>query len=88
MAEMDILFTVQEVAFRLGVSRGSVYELVKQGRLAAHRVGSGRGTIRISEADLRTYLKRCRSGGEEETENRKIRTPRRALKHIRVGRAG
>jgi excisionase family DNA binding protein len=87
MGELDMLLSVQQVASRLGISRGSVYELVKTRRLAAHRVGSGRGTIRISEGDLRDYLGRCRTGGEEVRE-RLVGVPsRRALKHIKVGRA-
>jgi excisionase family DNA binding protein len=85
MNGFDMLLSVQQVATRLRISRGSVYELVKRGDLAVHRVGSGRGTIRISEADLQAYLSRCRSGGGEEREQVATVPSRRALKHIKVG---
>jgi excisionase family DNA binding protein len=85
MSEFEVLLSVQHVAARLRISRASVYELVKRGALAVHRVGGGRGTIRISETDLQAYLSRCRSGGGEERERAAAVPPRRALKHIKVG---
>lgn len=80
-----VLLTVKDVSERLGISRGSVYELVKQGRLGAHRVGSGRGTIRVSESDLRAYLEECRVGGDPVTPERRRASAGRRLKHISVG---
>ena len=46
------LLTVNEAAQHLSVSERSVYDLVRSGRLKAHRVGKGRGIIRIAPVDL------------------------------------
>jgi excisionase family DNA binding protein len=48
---------VREAAQRLDVSEATVYALVASGRLRCHRVGLGRGAIRISEDHLAEYLK-------------------------------
>ena len=50
------LFTVQEVSQRLRCSRALVYLLCEKGKLSHHRLGLGRGTIRISESDLESFL--------------------------------
>jgi excisionase family DNA binding protein len=75
------LLTVRDVAKRLAVSASSVYALVETGRLACHRIGIGRGTIRIDETDLAAFLDACRSAPRP--------APRRAstrpqLKHLRI----
>ena len=44
--------TVKQAARRLNVSPSLVYAMCAAGRLPHHRVGVGRGTIRIDEADL------------------------------------
>ena len=49
-----------EVAKRLNVCQQCVYQLVESGKLVSHRIGVGRGTIRISEDDLAEYLESCR----------------------------
>lgn len=49
-------FTVEEIAELLKISRSNVYQLVSRGLLAAHRIGQGRGCIRISESDLNAFL--------------------------------
>ncbi len=51
---------VREAAKRLEVSASIVYGLCAQGRLPHVRVGLGRGTIRISEDDVRSFLESCR----------------------------
>lgn len=48
---------VREAAQRLEVSQATVYALVASGKLRCHRVGMGRGCIRISEEHLAEYLK-------------------------------
>ncbi len=50
---MGRFLTVGEVARHLRVSNMTVYRLVKQGQLAAVRVGRG---YRIREDDVRKYL--------------------------------
>jgi excisionase family DNA binding protein len=51
-----MMLTVVEVAVRLRISRTCVYQLVDSRRLGSHRIGVGRGTIRISEEDLAAYV--------------------------------
>jgi excisionase family DNA binding protein len=48
---------VREAAQRLDVSQATVYALVASGKLRCHRVGLGRGCIRISEEHLAEYLR-------------------------------
>jgi len=77
-----VLLTVTEVADRLRVSCTCVYQLVKRGRLACHRIGLGRGAIRISVDDLLAYVEQCRvSRGAEVTSSA---LAGRRLKHLRV----
>jgi excisionase family DNA binding protein len=54
------LLTVKEVARRLRVSQSLVYQLVDTGRLGCHRIGNGRGAIRIRPEDVTEYLETCR----------------------------
>jgi excisionase family DNA binding protein len=55
-----MMLTVKEVAERLRVSRTCVYQLVERGKLACHRIGLGRGAIRIAIEDLAAYVEGCR----------------------------
>lgn len=52
------MLKVKEVAERIGVSVACVYGLIASVKLACHRIGVGRGTIRVSEEQLRAYLER------------------------------
>jgi excisionase family DNA binding protein len=62
-ARMDLeLLTVAEAADMLKLSSGAIYALCKSGVLPHHRLGAGRGAIRIDEADLRAYLAACKDG--------------------------
>jgi excisionase family DNA binding protein len=45
------------VAQRLNVSQATVYALIASGRLRHHRVGMGRGVIRVDEEQLADYLR-------------------------------
>jgi excisionase family DNA binding protein len=56
------VFTVKEVAEQLSVSATCVYQLIAQGKLASHRFGAGRGTIRITAEDLIAYMEGSRRG--------------------------
>lgn len=55
------VLTVEQAASRLKVSRSLVYSLIEAGKLTCHRIGIGRGTIRLSSTDLETFLKTCRT---------------------------
>ena len=50
------MMTAQEVAERLRCSLSLVYSLCQRGKLKHHRLGLGRGTIRVTEAQLAAYL--------------------------------
>ena len=56
-----MLLKPKQVSDRLNVSLSTVYGLVESGRLGCHRIGQGRGAIRISEDDLAAYLQACHS---------------------------
>ncbi len=78
-----MLLSVQQVADRLQVSPSCVYQLIDSGKLSHHRIGVARGTIRVSEDDLTTYLEDSRT----ESANEKLPEPRpkRAkLKHLKI----
>ena len=62
------MFTISEVAKKLNVSKSVIYLLVNQKKLGSHRIGVGRGTIRISNEDLTAYLQEAKS--ETSTESR------------------
>ncbi len=73
----------RDVARALNVSRSLVYELVEKGRLPHHRVGVGRGAIRISENDVAEFLRSCRSDTREVNGKSVKRSPRRKLRHLK-----
>jgi excisionase family DNA binding protein len=75
-----MLLTVRQVAENLSVSQACVYALLKRGRLAAYRIGIGRGAIRIRQEDLDEYLQRCQTHNGEEAP----RPPRPKLKHLKL----
>jgi excisionase family DNA binding protein len=52
--------TVKQVAERLQVSQAVVYQLCAGRMIRHHRVGAGRGTIRIREEDLAAFVEGCR----------------------------
>ena len=74
------LMTVSEVAEALRVGRSTVYQMIDKKVLPIHRVGTGRGTIRVSAGDLEGYLRGCRSAPEAKKPRR---TPTTKLKHLR-----
>lgn len=57
------LLTISQVAEHLNVSKSLAYLLVERGKLISHRIGTGRGTIRVSEEDLKQYVNDCRVDG-------------------------
>ena len=50
------MFTVSDVAEKLKVSQSTIYNAIECGDLPHHRFGKGRGTIRVSEDQLRRFL--------------------------------
>jgi excisionase family DNA binding protein len=59
LAEVSVL-TVKEVADRLRVSPSTVYSLVEGGRIPCYRIGTGRGSIRFTEAQVAEFLQACK----------------------------
>ena len=50
------MLTVADVAKRLRCSPSLVYGLCASGKLPHHRLGLGRGTIRVTEDQLEAFL--------------------------------
>jgi excisionase family DNA binding protein len=57
---LEQLLTIADVARLLGISRGSVYALIRSGELVPIRVGE---RARFEAADVRAYLERHREAG-------------------------
>lgn len=75
------MLKIREVAERLRVSATCVYQLIEKGKLACHRIGIGRGAIRVCENDLAEYVESCRKpGGETMARPPRSRGPLRHLK--------
>ena len=51
-----VLLTVVEACLRLRLSKSSVYREIDAGELRAHRLGPGKGAVRISEDAIDEYL--------------------------------
>ena len=58
----DILYTPDEIAQKLKITKSTVYEMIKRGDLDAHRMGKH---LRISKSQYEIYL--SRSKGYENT---------------------
>ncbi len=77
------MLTVNDVAKRLNVAVSTVYGLIAKKRIRAHRIGLGRGTIRIGRSDLDTFL----SGTASEVMTKETAPARpitQPLKHIKM----
>jgi excisionase family DNA binding protein len=80
------MLTVKQVAQRLGISRQMVYALCESGELSHHRIGKGRGCIRITEQDLADYVSQKRVAAIRE--RKKAPAPEPPLKHLKVNSSG
>lgn len=49
----DILYKPEEIAQKLKITKGTVYEMIKRGELEAHHIGR---YIRISDTQFESYL--------------------------------
>lgn len=47
---------VKDIAAALRVDKSTVYMEIKTGRLESYRIGTGRGTIRVSRTAFAAYL--------------------------------
>ena len=76
------MMKVHEAARILSVSESTIYTLVRQGLLRAHRIGAGRGVIRISDSAISEYL----DSSTEPARSTRRRRPGSRLKHIKLSR--
>ena len=53
----EVLFTPEEVAQKLKLSKYTIYEMIKRGEISAHRIGR---SLRVTESQLDTYLMQSR----------------------------
>ena len=65
----DMLYTPEEIALKLKITKNTVYEMIKRGDLAAHRVGKH---LRISDTQFAVYL--LKSKGSENSYQANILT--------------
>ena len=75
------LLTIKQAAERLNVCQATVYDLCTRRKLAHVRIGSGRGTIRIDEAELEAFV---REATVQPDEPAAPQAPPRALKHLKL----
>lgn len=66
--------TVAEAARAMKVSKDAVYDLCDSGKLRHHRIGSGRGTIRIMPKDIDDFRKANTSTPPDSTKLRHYRS--------------
>ncbi len=78
------LFTVRETAQRLRVSEKTIRNLLSKGQLSFHRIGAGRGVIRISEEAILAHLQDCQVIGPEATADRPRPRKKTVLRHIKI----
>ncbi|APZ93433.1 helix-turn-helix domain-containing protein [Fuerstiella marisgermanici] len=76
-----MFLTVQEAADHLKVSCATVYALISKKHLNCHRIGTGRGVIRISLENIATFLKQAESKAAAEPAPQ---VPQPRLKHIKL----
>ena len=78
-----MLLKPRQLAERLNVSISTVYCLVEAGRIACHRIGVGRGAVRVSEEQLAEYLEETKT--ERREQESRISQPRRShLKNFQL----
>ena len=72
-----------DVAARLNISRSLVYELIEKRKLSCHRIGFGRGAIRVAEDDVAEFIRSTRTESRKEGDD--TPTPRRLqrLRHLK-----
>jgi excisionase family DNA binding protein len=75
------MLTVVEVAAILRVSRTCVYQLIESGKIACHRIGVGRGAIRVAQSDLDEFVVSCRQEPDKGASS--APSPAKRLKHLR-----
>ena len=71
------MLSVKQAATQAGVSRSLIYALLRQGRLAAVRIGCrGKGKWRIEQSALDAFVEQCKAAAPPAA----LTTP---LRHLR-----
>ena len=76
------LMKVNEVAQALSVSNSLVYQLIAAGKLPCHRIGTGRGAIRVNRDDLEAFLSECRTQRASQPRSSSFEPKGRCFKHL------
>jgi excisionase family DNA binding protein len=79
-----VMLTVKDVAERLRISPTCVYQLIDRGKLPCHRIGIGRGAIRVCETDLVSFLGECREESSPSNEVQRRRRKQKQFRHLRL----
>lgn len=61
--EDNRVYRVNAVAEALDVSTTTIYRAIESGKLDALKIGTGRGTLRITGAAANTYVNECAEAG-------------------------
>jgi excisionase family DNA binding protein len=77
------MLTIDQAAEQLNVSARTVRNPIVSGKLAHHRIGAGRGVIRISEEALNQLLAECEVRSSDAPTSPR-RRERRQLRHIKL----
>lgn len=77
MTTREAWLNVNQAAEAMGVSPGTVYEMVEKNLITHFRIGAGRGKIVFRPADLEAYLESRRGGPKPRKEP--VVTPRRTF---------
>jgi excisionase family DNA binding protein len=81
-----MLLTVRQVAAKLNVSLRCVYQLIEARAIPCHRIGIGRGTIRVQEGDVDAYLIASRSPDKSAPTPPPVSRPGGAFRHLNAER--
>lgn len=57
--ESNRMYRVKAVADALDVSPSTIYRAIESGALDALKIGTGKGTLRVSGAAVQAYLESC-----------------------------
>jgi excisionase family DNA binding protein len=59
------MYRVRDVAKHFDVSVATIYRAIESGQLAALKLGTGQGTLRITGAAVTAYAKACKHGAND-----------------------
>lgn len=80
----NAMLTVREAAERLNVSEKTVRNLLSHGLMSFHRIGTGRGVIRISENAIVAHLADNEVRADSTAPTSRKRRQNVSLRHIKL----